>query len=98
MVSRAVHALPVVLCLLPSPASAEDVVDLAASLIGRPYVWGAEGPNAFDCSGLTQYVFSEFGVELPRRAADQSAVGQSIGRGLRRGDLVFLHPTSAVPS
>jgi cell wall-associated NlpC family hydrolase len=71
-------------------AAAEDVVDFAARLIGRPYVWGAEGPHAFDCSGLTQYVYQEFGVELPRRAVNQSQVGQRIGRTLRRGDLLFF--------
>lgn len=69
---------------------ASDVVDLAASLIGRPYVWGAEGPNAFDCSGLTQYVFREFSVDLPRRAVTQSNVGDPTGRRLQRGDLVFF--------
>jgi cell wall-associated NlpC family hydrolase len=71
-------------------ASASDVVDLAASLIGRPYVWGAEGPNSFDCSGLTQYVFGEFGIDLPRRAIDQSETGDPIRGRLRRGDLVFF--------
>jgi cell wall-associated NlpC family hydrolase len=70
--------------------AASDVVDLAASLIGRPYVWGAEGPRSFDCSGLTQYVFGEFAVDLPRRAVSQSRVGSRIGRRLQRGDLVFF--------
>jgi cell wall-associated NlpC family hydrolase len=66
-----------------------DVVDFAASLIGRPYVWGAEGPRSFDCSGLTQYVYREFGVELPRRAISQSSVGGRASR-LQRGDLIFF--------
>jgi NlpC/P60 family protein len=73
----------------PSNILASDVVDFAASLIGRPYVWGAEGPHSFDCSGLTQYVYREFGVELPRRAINQSAVGDRVAR-LRRGDLIFF--------
>ena len=67
-----------------------DAVDFAARLIGRPYVWGAEGPNSFDCSGLTQYVFQQFGVELPRRAVSQSQVGDRIKSRLQRGDLVFF--------
>jgi hypothetical protein len=71
-------------------ASGSDVVDLAANLIGRPYAWGAEGPNAFDCSGLTQFVFREFDVDLPRRAISQSKVGDRIKRRLQRGDLVFF--------
>jgi len=72
-----------------SSALAEDVVDLAAKLIGRPYVWGAEGPRAFDCSGLTQYVYQEFGINLPRRAVDQSKFGDQVGQ-LQPGDLLFF--------
>jgi NlpC/P60 family len=87
---RVACAIPVCLLLLASEVSATDAVDLAASLIGRPYVWGAEGPGAFDCSGLTQYVYREFGIELPRRAISQSRVGDPAGRRLRRGDLVFF--------
>jgi len=82
-------ALPLSLFFFTKDASASDVVDLAASLIGRPYVWGAEGPSAFDCSGLSQYVFGECGIDLPRRAVDQSEVG-SPTRRLQRGDLVFF--------
>ena len=89
VIFRIACALPV--CLLASTAHvlAGDVVDLAASLIGRPYVWGAEGPRSFDCSGLTQYVFQEFGIDLPRRAVDQSKTGDS-ARRLQRGDLLFF--------
>ena len=77
--------------LVPAaPAFADDAVDLAASLIGRPYVWGAEGPKSFDCSGLTQYVYQKFGVDLPRRAVTQSNTGRPTGRHLQRGDLVFF--------
>ena len=53
-------------------------------------IWGAEGPNAFDCSGLMQYVHGEFGVALPRRAISQSRVGDPAGRRLQRGDLLFF--------
>jgi hypothetical protein len=81
-------------CALTEITRASDVVDLAASLIGRPYVWGAEGPNAFDCSGLTQFVFREFSIDLPRRAISQSQVGDPTGRRLRRGDLVFFSSDS----
>lgn len=90
MIRRIAYVLPLSLFALPSPASAADAVDFAASLIGRPYVWGAEGPNAFDCSGLTQYVYERFGVDLPRRAISQSKVGDRIGQRLQRGDLVFF--------
>jgi hypothetical protein len=80
----------VCLLLFSSVSSAEDVVDYAAKYIGRPYVWGAEGPTSFDCSGLMQYVFDKFGIDLPRRAIDQSRVGDRAGRRLRRGDMIFF--------
>jgi cell wall-associated NlpC family hydrolase len=76
--------------VLTAPLAAADAVELAASLIGRPYVWGAEGPRAFDCSGLTQYVYGEVGIELPRRAISQSRAGDPAGRRLERGDLLFF--------
>jgi len=83
------YAVPVCL-LFGSSAHAEDVIDLAARLIGRPYVWGAEGPDAFDCSGLTQYVYQKVGIDIPRRAINQSQFGDAAGRGLQRGDLLFF--------
>ena len=90
MIPRIACAIPVSLLLFPPALHARDVVDLAASLIGRPYVWGAEGPNSFDCSGLTQYVFQKFGIELPRRAISQSRIGDRTGARLQRGDLLFF--------
>jgi NlpC/P60 family len=86
---RTAYALPLSLLLFTDTLQASDAVDFAANLIGRPYVWGAEGPDSFDCSGLTQFVYREFGVDLPRRAISQSRVGGPAGR-LRRGDLVFF--------
>ena len=77
------------LCMSATNAFAEDAVNLAARMIGRPYVWGAEGPGSFDCSGLTHYVFGKTGIELPRRAVDQSRVGDA-ARRLQRGDLLFF--------
>ncbi len=90
MIPRIGCAVPVCFLLFTSEALAEDVVDVAARLIGRPYVWGAEGPRSFDCSGLVQYVYQEFGVELPRRAISQSKIGRPAGRQLQRGDLLFF--------
>jgi hypothetical protein len=90
VIPRTACALPLSLLLFTDTLQASDAVDFAASLIGRPYVWGAEGPDSFDCSGLTQFVFREFGVDLPRRAISQSRVGDPTGSRLRRGDLVFF--------
>jgi hypothetical protein len=86
---RTAFAIPLSILCFSADASA-DVVDFAARLIGRPYAWGAEGPTSFDCSGLTQYVYQQFGVELPRRAISQSKVGDPIRSRLQRGDLVFF--------
>lgn len=90
MTLRVAYAIPLSLAVFTLPVSATDAVGLAAGLIGKPYVWGAEGPRAFDCSGLTQYVYQKVGIELPRRAVSQSRVGDAPGRRLRRGDLVFF--------
>lgn len=90
MTLRVAPAIALSVLLVTAPTSASDPVDYAASLIGRPYVWGAEGPKAFDCSGLTQYVYREFGVDLPRRAISQSRIGGAVGRRLQRGDLLFF--------
>ena len=90
MLLKSACVVGVSILLLAERTSASDAVDVAASLIGRPYVWGAEGPRTFDCSGLTQYVFRQFDVKLPRRAVSQSKVGDPIGRRLQRGDLVFF--------
>lgn len=89
MIPRIAFRIALSLVVFPLEVSA-DPTRLAASLIGRPYVWGAEGPRSFDCSGLTQYVYREFGVDLPRRAISQSQFGERVGRQLRRGDLLFF--------
>ena len=90
MIRTIVWAVPVCLLGFTSNTLAEDAVDLAAQLIGRPYVWGAEGPNSFDCSGLTQFVYQEVGIALPRRAISQSTSGDPARGALRRGDLLFF--------
>ena len=72
--------------------SASAVVNLAYAKLGSPYVWGAEGPNSFDCSGLTSYVFrNAAGVSLPRTSSSQYGVGRSVSKAnLQPGDLVFF--------
>jgi NlpC/P60 family protein len=93
MISRTSFVAVSLATLVPLSAFASDAVDFAERLIGRPYVWGAEGPDSFDCSGLTQYVYQEVGIDLPRRAISQSRVGEMAGR-LQRGDLVFFSTDS----
>ena len=67
------------------------ITSLAKKKLGRQYIWGATGKNAFDCSGLTSYVYKKNGIRLPRRAIAQSKVGKRIPRSqLKPGDLVFF--------
>ena len=70
---------------------AAAVVALAKEQVGKPYVWGATGPDKFDCSGLVQYVYQHAaGINLPRTTYDQVKVGQPVPLDqLQAGDLVF---------
>lgn len=69
-----------------------QVVNYAYKFLGKPYVYGAAGPNAFDCSGLTQYVFSKLGVNLSRTTYTQVGEGTKVNRSdLKPGDLVFFN-------
>ncbi|WP_438450277.1 C40 family peptidase [Lactobacillus kitasatonis] len=72
-------------------SKAAAVVALAKEQVGKPYVWGATGPDKFDCSGLVQYVYQHAaGINLPRTTYDQVKVGQTVPLDqLQAGDLVF---------
>ena len=75
----------------PSTNKVQAVVDLAHKQIGKPYVWGAEGPNSFDCSGLTYYVYKNAaGITLPRNSRSQYGAGKAVSKSnLQPGDLIF---------
>lgn len=77
---------------------ASKVVNLAKSKIGCPYVWGATGPNTFDCSGLTSWCYKQIGITIPRQSKDQGKAGKYVAKSdLRPGDLVFFkNPISHV--
>ncbi|MFD8704433.1 C40 family peptidase [Kitasatospora sp. NPDC059648] len=73
-----------------SSRSTEAAVDYALAQLGKPYVWGGDGPSGYDCSGLVQQAYRRSGISLPRVADDQYAATTPISAGqLRRGDLVF---------
>ena len=76
-----------------STSRVQAVLNLAYSKMGCPYVWGAEGPNSFDCSGFTSYVFrNAAGVSIPRTSSAQSGYGQTVSKSnLQPGDLVFFN-------
>lgn len=67
------------------------VVQTAQNYIGSRYVYGATGPNSFDCSGFTSYIYRQHGVSLNRTAAGQYSNGTAVARGdLQLGDLVMF--------
>ncbi|MEU0335070.1 NlpC/P60 family protein [Streptomyces sp. NPDC006193] len=73
-------------------ARAAAAVAYAYAKLGSPYVWGATGPNAFDCSGLVQAAYRSAGISLPRTTYAQIAAGRRVSRSeLRPGDLVFFY-------
>jgi peptidoglycan DL-endopeptidase CwlO len=89
----------------PTPAAATGgssagvtALAFAKAAIGKPYRYGAAGPNAFDCSGLVMSAFKKAGVRLPRTSAAQSRVGTPVRRDrLQPGDLLFFYtPVSHV--
>ncbi|MCP4291402.1 MAG: C40 family peptidase [bacterium] len=68
-----------------------QVVGLAKKQLNKPYQWGAQGPDKFDCSGLVYYIYGTLDISLPRVSKDQAKFGQQINKGdLQPGDLVFF--------
>lgn len=73
------------------PTVGEQIVSYAKTLLGKPYVYGAAGPNSFDCSGFTSYVFRQLGYSINRTAAAQYSNGTYVDRSqLQPGDLVMF--------
>ena len=75
----------------------DKAIKLLKEQVGKPYVWGANGPDSFDCSGLVRYVYKNtLGKDIPRVSEDQSKVGQAVSReNLQPGDLVFFDTDGA---
>jgi cell wall-associated NlpC family hydrolase len=70
---------------------ADRLLDTAAAQIGDGYAMGGSGPDAFDCSGLTAFVFAEAGVALPHNSHAQAVLGRPVARDdIRPGDVVFF--------
>lgn len=73
-----------------SSGASNDILDIARQYIGTPYVWGGSSPSGFDCSGFTQYVFAQAGIDLPRTTDAQRAAGQVVSAAeAQPGDLVW---------
>lgn len=68
-----------------------QAASLARDQLGKQYQWGATGPDRFDCSGLSYWVFGQLGVQLPRVSRNQARAGRDVGLSeLQAGDLVFF--------
>ncbi len=82
----AIHKPPV--RYAPSRKNLEKMIK---QLQGSPYVWAEEGPDKFDCSGLTYYLYNSMGIEIPRVAREQAKIGKKIRVDqLQYGDLIFF--------
>ncbi|WMM24535.1 NlpC/P60 family protein [Tissierella sp. MB52-C2] len=71
--------------------SSAKIKNIISQQMGKPYVWGAVGPNSFDCSGLTQYIFGRLGITIPRTSREQITAGTQVAKkDLKYGDLVLF--------
>ncbi len=72
-----------------------NIQKLLLSYLGKPYVWAEEGPDAFDCSGLTYNIYGSMGLTIPRTASEQAKMGKRIPfANLEYGDLIFFGSTN----
>jgi cell wall-associated NlpC family hydrolase len=74
------------------------IMSVARNQKGDPYVFGANGPSSFDCSGLTSFVYNQAtNIDLPHNASTQAQITTRISeRAARKGDLVFFHSGGGV--
>lgn len=85
-------ALEVAPSAAPLASEGQKIVDAARSKIGAPYVWGAAGPDAFDCSGLTSWAYKQVGKNIPRTSYDQAGSGRQVSRDqLQPGDIIAFY-------
>jgi hypothetical protein len=69
----------------------KNLEKMVKQLQGSPYVWAEEGPDRFDCSGFTYYMYGSMGIEIPRVAREQAKYGKKISpKELQYGDLIFF--------
>jgi cell wall-associated NlpC family hydrolase len=74
-----------------SPAI-QTLMSYVHAQLGKPYVFNADGPDAFDCSGLTMMAYRQIGIDLPHYSVSQAAMGRAVSRNdIRPGDLLFFY-------
>ena len=85
-----------------TPAAVTAVIDFALKQLGKPYQYGATGPNTWDCSGLIQAAYAAIGIPLPRTTYDQVNAGTPIPindpSAFRPGDLLFIPGDDGTPT
>ncbi len=82
-----------------SVTQTEAFLTAALSRVGKPYVWGGDGPNVFDCSGLVQWSMRQAGIIMPRVADNQAQSGPRVPLAeLEPGDLLFYHTDPTAPT
>ena len=82
---------------IESCSKIDSLVQLALNKKGKPYVRAGSGPNSFDCSGFTMWVYRQFGIDLPHGSVTQFKVGKKVERkDIRPGDLVFFYRSHCV--
>jgi len=76
-----------------------EIAALSQQFIGKPYVYGGSGPNSFDCSGFTMYLYKQYGINLAHGASAQMSYGVSVNKSeLQPGDLVFFRYRTSKPA
>ena len=80
----------VVPVMTTSTNKGQEIVDYAYQFLGVPYVYGTAGPNSFDCSGFTSYVYKHFGYSIPRSSLAQASCGREVTGELQAGDIVLF--------
>ncbi len=87
---------PTVADSVAAPAGADRVVQVALNQVGKRYVWGAKGPNQFDCSGLVQWAYAQIGIRIPTGTANQwPGLPVVTLAQAKPGDLVFFDTLGA---
>ena len=78
---------------IEAPALADAIIEEAKRYLGRPYLWGGNGPDRFDCTGFTKYVYAKFGFRLGRTVPAQALDGRPVEGGfeqLQKGDILIF--------
>lgn len=87
---------PPVAAGVAAPPGADRLIQIALNQVGKPYIWGAKGPNAFDCSGLATWCYAQIGISIPHGTSGQWPSMRPVNyANLRPGDLVYMDTLGA---